>query len=35
VMGPKSIHLSGYLLADDENVGDEYGLYPFECLMNL
>lgn len=29
VMGPKSIHLSGYLLADDEDVGDEYGLDSF------
>ncbi|KAI6684197.1 hypothetical protein NL676_030110 [Syzygium grande] len=25
-MGPKSIHLSGYLLVDDEDVGDECGL---------
>lgn len=35
VTGPKSIHLSGYLLADDEDAGDEYRLYPFECLTNL
>ncbi|KAF8038396.1 hypothetical protein BT93_B1052 [Corymbia citriodora subsp. variegata] len=29
VMGPKSIHLSGYLLADDEDAGHECGLHSF------